>query len=134
MLSLRWGIALLLPFVALAGVAQTVVEPQATAKVELFSPQGEMREVRQVTARFSVPMVALGDPRLPDPFDVNCPASGNGRWVDVRNWAYDFDADLPAGLRCTFQLRKDLKSASGVALSGKRQFSFTTGGPSIVAS
>ena len=42
----------------------------AAAQVDHFTPQGEVKGVRQVTARFAKPMVAFGDPRLPDPFDV----------------------------------------------------------------
>jgi uncharacterized protein YfaS (alpha-2-macroglobulin family) len=122
-------LSLLLPFLVFA---QTPAE--SPARVELFSPQGTMPEVRQATARFTVPMVALGDPSLADPFDVKCPASGKGRWADTRNWVYDFDADLPAGLRCTFVLRKDVRTADGRALSGKQSFAFSTGGPAIVAS
>ena len=33
------------------------------AEVARFSPQGTVKRVRQVTARFSEPMVPLGDPR-----------------------------------------------------------------------
>lgn len=113
-----------------AATAFAQAEPTA-AHVELFSPEGEMREVRQALARFSEPMVTLGDPRLPDPFDVSC-APGKGRWADARNWVYDFDADLPAGLRCAFTLRRDARTAAGAALSGKRTFTFTTGGPAIL--
>jgi uncharacterized protein YfaS (alpha-2-macroglobulin family) len=119
-------------FVGLGALAQTPTLP--AAEVELFSPQGMMRGVRQATARFSVPMVALGDPRLADPFDIQCPAAGKGRWADTRNWTYDFDEDLPAGLSCTFSLRKDLRTVDGRELSGQRKFAFTTGGPAIVAS
>lgn len=118
---------MLLQLAAFAAIAQTT-----GARVELFSPEGEIREVRQVTARFSAPMVALGDPRLADPFDVDCPATGKGRWADARNWVYDFDADLPAGLKCTFTLRTDAKTAAGGALAGTRAFAFTTGGPAII--
>jgi uncharacterized protein YfaS (alpha-2-macroglobulin family) len=107
---------------------------ESLPRVELFSPQGTVREVRQVTARFTAPMVTLGDPRLADPFDVSCPARGKGRWADPRNWVYDFDEDLSAGLRCRFVLRKDLRTTDGRALSGKQTFSFSTGGPAIVAS
>ncbi len=116
----------------LAFTAFGQAEPQPP-HVEFFSPEGEMREVRQVVARFSEPMVTLGDPRLPNPFDVSC-AAGQGRWADARNWVYDFDADLPAGLRCTFTLRAGSRTAAGAALGGKRSFAFTTGGPAIVAS
>ncbi len=72
----------------------------------------------QAAARFSAPMVALGDPRLADPFTVDCNAPGKGRWADGRNWVYDFDADLPAGLRCTFRLKPSLETLDGRALSG----------------
>ncbi len=63
-------------------------------------------------------MVALGDPRLADPFTINCAAPGKGRWADGRNWVYDFDADLPAGLRCTFRLKPNLEALDGRAVSG----------------
>ena len=39
---------------------------------------------------------------------VDCAAPGKGRWADTRNWVYDFDADLSAGLRCTFTLKAGL--------------------------
>src|SRR5262245_43222359 len=70
------------------------------ATVEVFSPQGTVKDVRQVAVRFSEPMVAFGDPRLPDPFDIECGARGRGQWADTRNWVYDFESDLPAGLSC----------------------------------
>ena len=80
--------------------------------------------MRQVAARFSEPMVAFGDPRLADPFTVQCEGDaarlkGRGRWADTRNWVYDFEADLPAGQRCTFTLKPDLKSAGGAG--GRRR-------------
>ncbi|HYT48534.1 MAG TPA: hypothetical protein VEL04_08940, partial [Burkholderiales bacterium] len=73
----------------------------AAAQVDVFTPQGEAKGVRQVAARFTEPMVAFGDPRLPDPFDVRCEGDaahlkGRGRWADARNWVYDFEQDLPA--------------------------------------
>jgi hypothetical protein len=79
-------------------------------------------------------MVSFGDPRLPDPFDVACPAKGQGRWADGRNWVYDFDADLPAGNVCAFTLKPSLRSLSGKPLGGRRSFTFTTGGPAILHS
>jgi uncharacterized protein YfaS (alpha-2-macroglobulin family) len=98
-----------------------------------FSPRGTVKQVRQVTARFSEPMVPLGDPRdTTAPFEIDCPAKGAGRWIDSRNWSYDFEHDLPAGLRCTFRLRAGLKSLAGNAFSDLRVFDFDTGGPSIV--
>jgi uncharacterized protein YfaS (alpha-2-macroglobulin family) len=109
---------------AAAGSPPTVVR---------FSPQGTVKGVRQVTARFSEPMVPLGDPRdTTAPFEISCPAHGAARWIDSRNWSYDFDHDLPAGLRCAFKLRAGLKSVAGNALTELRTFQFDTGGPSIV--
>ncbi|MDE2448405.1 MAG: hypothetical protein KGO22_05500 [Gammaproteobacteria bacterium] len=106
----------------------------AAVHVESFSPQGYVRHVRQVVVRFSDSMVTLGDPRLPDPFTVRCRARGKGRWADTRNWVFDFDADLDAGVRCRFALRPGLKSESGAPVVGRRIFSFETGGPAIVGS
>ncbi len=109
-------------------------QPATPVRVELFSPRGSAKQVRQATARFSVPMVALGDPWLADPFTVECPASGKGRWADGRNWVYDFDADLPAGLECRFTIVKELEALDGRAVAAPHVFKFDTGGPAIVAS
>src|SRR6185436_8510221 len=108
----------------------------AAPQVEVFTPRGEAKGVRQVAVRFTEPMVAFGDLRLAEPFSVRCDGDaarlkGRGRWADARNWAYDFESDLPAGQRCTFTLRPDVKSASGAALAGEREFSFHTGGPAV---
>jgi uncharacterized protein YfaS (alpha-2-macroglobulin family) len=111
--------------------ARTAAQPGAT--VEAFSPKAEAKGARQVTARFSEPMVAFGDPRLESPFDIRCDAKGHGHWADSRNWIYDFDADLPAGLKCDFSTRAGLKAMSGSAVAGAR-FDFNTGGPAIVVS
>ncbi|MBV8465987.1 MAG: hypothetical protein JO218_08585, partial [Burkholderiales bacterium] len=101
------------------------------AEVESFSPQGAVAQVRQVKARFTAPMVKFGDPRLADPFDVNCgDLTGKGRWVDERNWVYDFDADVPAARSCTFSLTHGLHALDGSALVPE-QYVFTTGGPEI---
>ena len=104
------------------------------AQVQLFSPQGTAKEVRQVTVRFSEPMVPLGDPRLEDPFSIECAEKGRGRWVDGKNWVYDFEQDLPAGLLCEFIIKPDLKTLAGETLSVQKRFSFNTGGPAVRAS
>ena len=108
--------------------AQPVAEPRPT--VESFNPTGTVKDVRQVAARFSEPMVAFGDPRLESPFEVRCGAKGHGRWADARNWLYDFDADLPAGLKCSFATRAKLKALSGKEVS-PANFDFSTGGPAV---
>jgi len=66
--------------------------------------------VRQVSARFAQAMVPFGDPRELDPFEVDCAEKGKGRWADARNWVYDFDRDLPAGVRCGFTLKSGIVS------------------------
>jgi alpha-2-macroglobulin len=104
------------------------------ARVELFSPQGTVKGVRQVTARFTEPMVPLGDPRLPDPFDIDCAERGTGRWADARNWVYDFERDLPSGMQCRFTLRHGLTTLAGGAVGGERSRTFSTGGPSVIQS
>jgi len=102
--------------------------------VELFSPTGEVKGVRQVSARFAKPMVTFGDPREPDPFTIDCVEKGTGRWADTKNWVFDFARDLPAGVRCTFTVKGGLQDAAGAAVAGGQKFEFTTGGPAIVRS
>ncbi len=106
----------------------------SAAQVEVFSPQGEVKGVRQVAVRFSEPMVAFGDPRLPEPFDIECPEPGTARWADQKNWVYDFGRDLPAGVRCSFRLKADLVSMAGGKVEAGPAFEFSTGGPAIVES
>ena len=119
--------------VALAGRVSHGGAP--AARVEQFSPRGTAKQVRQVTARFSEPMVPLGDPRpSKSPFDVICPERGRARWIDSRNWSYDFARDLPAGVRCRFRLRADARTLSGLPLDGERDFDLSTGGPAILRS
>ena len=123
--------------VALALVAATaaVAAESSGPRVTQFTPQGTVKNVRQVTAAFSQPMVPFGDPRAArDPFDVDCAEKGTGRWVFSRTWAYDFDRDLPAGIRCTFRLRAGLKTLKGKAVGGTRSFTFSTGGPAVLRS
>ena len=104
---------------------------QGDPHVEIFSPQGVIKGVRQVTARFSEQIVPFGDPRLVEPFDIKCPEKGQTRWADGKNWIYDFDRDLPAGVECEFTLKAGLKTVAGRAVSGQQQFSFSTGGPAV---
>src|ERR1700736_162095 len=102
--------------------------------VEFFSPQGEVKSVRQVSARFAQAMVPFGDPRELDPFEVDCAEKGKGRWADARNWVYDFDRDLPAGVRCGFTLKSGITALDGKTLESGQRFAFTTGGPAILRS
>ena len=105
----------------------------AQTRVETFSPEGTVKKVRQVTARFSAQMVPFGDLRLSDPFTIACSEKGTGRWVDGSNWAYDFERDLAAGVRCTFTLKPGLKDVAGKDAVAAT-YSFNTGGPAVVSS
>ena len=109
-------------------------EVQADAQIEHFSPQGTVKEIRQVTARFPEPMVSFGDTRLADPFDIRCAEKGQGRWVDARTWSYDFERNLPGGVACSFTLKNGVKTLAGTPVSADGAFSFSTGGPSILRS
>lgn len=123
-------IHLTLLFLLAAGLCHAEDAP----RVEFFSPQGVVKGIRQVTARFSEPMTTFGDPRNAAPFDIACAEKGSGRWADVKNWVFDFDRDLPAGVTCSFTLVEGLKTLAGAAVGGERLFSFSTGGPAIMNS
>jgi uncharacterized protein YfaS (alpha-2-macroglobulin family) len=112
-----------LVFLALAARAQTTVEA--------FTPAGTVKAVRQVTARFSAPMVAFGDTRLAEPFAIDCAQAGSGRWIDARIWTYDFARDLAPGVRCNFTLMPGLRDLAAQPLAGNARFGFDTGGPSV---
>ena len=119
---------------AAVGLFFLLVNPvmaQSPAAVDLFAPQGVVKGIRQVTARFSEQMVSFGDPRLTDPFEIRCPEKGQGRWIDGRNWSFDFTRDLPAGIVCEFSLKPGVKTLSGKEIAGKRTFNFSTGGPAV---
>ncbi len=100
--------------------------------IEAFSPQGTVKGVRQATARFDAPVTTLGDPRAADPFTVECPVPGSGKWLDERTWVYDFERDLPGAARCTFSVRAGLKDTAGQPVQPET-FRFDTGGPQAVA-
>jgi uncharacterized protein YfaS (alpha-2-macroglobulin family) len=129
-----WVIFFTLFFFILVTLTALALDVRAEAQIEHFSPQGTVKEVRQVTARFSEPMVAFGDPRLDDPFDIQCTQRGQGRWIDARSWSYDFDRDLPGGVACRFTLKAGMKTLAGSPVSAGTGFSFSTGGPSILRS
>jgi hypothetical protein len=113
------------------GLAADAAFAQAAPRVERFTPQGTAQGVRQVEVRFSAPIVRFGDPRGPDPFEVDCAPRGRAHWADPRTWILDFDAELPAGVRCRFRLRDALRTVDGQPLGGARDFAFSTGGPRI---
>lgn len=97
-----------------------------------FSPEGEVKSITQVKVGFQKQMVPFGDPRAKtDIFEINCPVLGKARWIDEKTFLYEFPNPLDAGINCTFQLKSNIKTLSGTDLIGKKNFKFTTGGPSI---
>ena len=108
-----------------SGVAQA-------ATVERFSPQGEVRAVRQVAVRFSEDVVKFGDSKAPTPFGIDCVEAGQGRWLDGRNWVFDFARDLPPGVRCSFKLKAETRALAGGGFTAMTEFTFSTGGPAVL--
>lgn len=105
------------------------------ARVARFTPEGTAKQVVQAAATFSEPMVPFGDPgRAVAPFRIDCPVTGNGRWIDERSFVYDFPEPLAGGLRCSFELVPGLETLSGRPVEGTRVFSFDTGGPAVLES
>jgi len=106
-----------------------------TSEVTTFAPEGDVKDVRQVRASFSEAITALGDIQGDvDPFQISCPVPGKGHWADPKNWVYDFEKDVPAGLHCRFSLNPNLKTSSGGSIQGRTVFEFDTGGPNIKSS
>lgn len=117
---------------AVSGLFAALPLVAAAQSILSFSPDGTLKGVRQVQVRFATQMVAFGDLRLGDPMDVDCAPPGKGRWIDGSNWSYDFERDLPAGVKCSFTLKAGVKDLAGAPLTGERSYSFNTGGPAII--
>ena len=113
--------------------AAAAVTSAPAPRVELFTPTGAVPRVEQIKVRFTTPMVAFGDPRLPAPVTGTCSEGAAGRWTDARSYAIDLPAPLAGGRRCSYALVAGLKDAAGATVGGPRSFAFTTGGPSIRA-
>ena len=115
-------------------LALTSLSSQAF-QITSLSPQGEVAQVRQVLAQFDASAIAFGDPKAEAPLSITCnnaeASQGAGRWVSDRAWAFEFENDLPPGVRCTLQIRPGLQSAKGVAFSGPGSYRFNTGGPFV---
>ena len=84
--------------------------PAPAATITAVSPQGEVAQVRQISVKFSGPVVPFGEPRLADPMSLTCQGAvpaGAGRWANDRVWLYDFREALAPGTRCTLKARAD---------------------------
>ncbi|WP_114973228.1 alpha-2-macroglobulin family protein [Rhodoferax ferrireducens] len=104
-------------------------------QITSLSPQGEVARVRQVVVKFDESAVNFGDPKAPAPLSLSCSdaqaTQGSGRWINDRQWAFDFERDLPPGIACSLQARSGIKSASGAHLTGATSYKFNSGGPFV---
>lgn len=128
----QWILAAMALFTAV--VFGAAIERADAARAVSVSPQGKVAQVRQVVVKFDEAMIAFGSPGAQAPAKVSCKGaavSGTARWINDKTWAYDFTADLPPGVQCAVDFNDGLKSSAGNAVTGKRSFSFETGGPFV---
>ncbi|MDO9112226.1 MAG: MG2 domain-containing protein [Polaromonas sp.] len=115
-------------------LAASVLQAQAL-QVTSLSPQGEIAKVRQIAVKFDESAVNFGDPKAPAPVSLSCSdaqaTKGSGRWISDRQWAFEFENDLPPGVSCTLQGITTFRSPRGQAISGKLSWKFNTGGPFV---
>ncbi|RYX94247.1 MAG: alpha-2-macroglobulin [Comamonadaceae bacterium] len=108
--------------------------PAAALQIVSVSPQGEIAKVRQVVAKFDESAVNFGDPKAPPPLALSCSDAqatrGNGRWISDREWAFEFEEDLPPGVSCALQVKSGFKSPKGAELA-TASYKFNTGGPFV---
>ncbi len=104
-------------------------------QITSLSPQGEIARVRQIAVKFDDSAVNFGDPKAPAPVSLSCSdaqaTKGSGRWISDRQWAFEFENDLPPGVSCTLQGITTFRSPKDQAISGKVSWKFNTGGPFV---
>ncbi len=109
--------------------------PGHALQITSLTPQGEVARVRQVVAKFDQAAVNFGDPKAPAPLTVSCSdaqaGKGTGRWTDAKAWVYDFENDLPPGVRCSVTRVPTFKPAGGGELTGPERYQFNSGGPFV---
>ncbi|MDM0114256.1 MG2 domain-containing protein [Variovorax sp. J22R133] len=118
-----------------AGVLLALAGHAHALQITSLTPQGEVARVRQIVAKFDEPAVRFGDPKAAAPLTVSCAdaraGKGNGRWTGDKQWVFDFENDLPPGMRCTVTRVANFSDPAGNALTGPARYQFTTGGPFV---
>ena len=118
----------------LTGSAMLALQTHAL-QITSLTPQGEVAQVRQLVASFDQAAVRFGDPKAAAPLSVSCSdpqaGKGTGRWTGEKRWVFDFEGDLPPGVRCTATRIASFKADSGAELSGPERYQFNTGGPFV---
>jgi hypothetical protein len=83
-------------------------------QISSLSPQGEVDQVRQLRLRFDEAAIDFGQPQAPAPLALRCDdagaSRGSGRWLNEREWVFDFEQDLPPGVACELQTTPGLSS------------------------
>ena len=127
-------IATLVKFAATLAIA-TASQSAWALQITSLSPQGEVAQVRQVVVKFDQGAVNFGDPKAASPVSINCSdaqaSKGSGRWISEREWAYEFENDLPPGVRCTVQVASSFKGPKAESITGTAKYAFNTGGPFV---
>jgi alpha-2-macroglobulin len=104
-------------------------------QITSVSPQGEVAQIRQIVIKFDEAAVNFGDSRAPSPASVSCSdagaSKGNGRWTSEREWVFELEQDLPAGVRCTVAVNSGFQSPSGRRITGASSYAFNSGGPFV---
>jgi alpha-2-macroglobulin len=108
---------------------------QKNPSIESFSPEGEVKDIKQIVIQFSDSMIPMGSPKVSSEiFQINCPSEGKSRWLDDKTYIYQFFKPLESGIKCEFILKEGIKTLLGKEIIGKKNFSFNTGGPYILQS
>ncbi len=130
--KLNFFVMILSLFFLLHGIA---LYAQKIPTIESFSPEGEVRDIKQVVVQFSDSMIPMGSPKVSgEIFNINCSSEGKPRWLDDKTYIYQFSKPLESGNKCEFILKEEIKTLSGKEIQGKKKFSFNTGGPYILQS
>ncbi len=118
----------------LAAALFACAAPAFALQIISLSPQGEVARIRQVVAKFDESAVNFGDPKAAAPLTLSCSdaqaTKGNGRWISDREWAFEFENDLPPGVNCAVQVKSGFKSPKGAELAAA-SYKFNTGGPFV---
>jgi len=109
--------------------------PAQALQIVSLSPQREVARVRQMVVKFDQAAVNFGDPKAPAPLSLSCSdaqaGKGTGRWINEKQWVYDFENELPPGVRCTATRVVGFKPAAGGELTGPATYAFNSGGPFV---
>ncbi len=121
-----------LGLLALAALSCTATQ---ALQITSVSPQGEVAQIRQVVIKFDEAAVNFGDARAPSPASVSCSdaasSKGNARWISEREWAFELEQDLPAGVKCTVAVNSGFQSPTGRRITGVSSYAFNSGGPFV---